>query len=608
VIFVNLPSVKSSQFIDAGTGHRWLQWATILFWLSFTLMLCAYAFKPIFDPDFWWHLKSGQAMLQQGSLLHSDPFSLIADGNTSLRETLILKGYWLWQICVYLSYQWLGFKGIGLFNLVVAAVLGVVIVQQFYQRKISSALAALLTSGGFLVFTLTYQLERPQVISFVFCALLLALLHNFERTGRFDWRLPALMLLWANMHGGFIVGDILLGLFTLGALLEYRSQPQVLKHAALWIGLALLASLANPNGGLAIYAVFKFYNSQLMSGVAEYRSTWVNFSAGGRFVVILWILIGLYWLGVVFSRWRYWPELLVALFLSWFALAHMRNMGLYVPAMLPATGRVLHLSLQRFPSPRRGVAWISLVLVLSGAGLMLSSAAQNWQIRQESGSVQQAYPEKAIEFLQTTGLKGRMFNDYEYGGYLLWKLAPDIKVFIDGRGMDPQIFNDYGKIKSASKKAVNGRKEYEVLLEKYRIDYVIQQVYQGDGSLQPLMNALLAKPDWVPIYQDNFVYILSRRDPKNAEVIDRYQMNKSEFKTRLLLLFSYLVRQFPHEVGYKIARAGILTSRGNLKEAQQQIYEIRVLAPNEKALVPLQRDLIELMGKKPNSQPDAAQN
>ena len=594
---MNLPSVKSSQFIDAGTGHRWLQWATILFWLSFTLMLCAYAFKPIFDPDFWWHLKSGQAMLQQGSLLHSDPFSLIADGNTSLRETLILKGYWLWQICVYLSYQWLGFKGIGLFNLVVAAVLGGVIVQQFYQRKISSALAALLTSGGFLVFTLTYQLERPQVISFVFCALLLALLHNFERTGRFDWRLPALMLLWANMHGGFIVGDILLGLFAMGALIEYRSQPQVLKHATLWIGLALLASLANPNGGLALYAVLKFYNSQLMAGVAEYRSTWDKFASGSHYIAVLWLLMCFYWLGVCFSRRRYWPELLVALFLSWFALAHMRNVGLYLPAMLPATGRVLSLSMRHLPSPRRAFCWVSLFIVLSGAGFMLWSAGEFWQVRQETGAVEKAYPQKAIDFLLSSGLTGNMFNDYEYGGYLLWRLAPDIKVFIDGRGMDPEIFSDYDKINSASSLRSNGKQEYQLFLEKYQIDYVVQQVYRGDGSVQPLMKALLTQSQWQPIYQDNFVYILARATVQNSAVIERYQMSKAEFKTRMLLLFSYLSRQSPQELGYQVARAGLLIYMGDVEAAQQQIDQIKALAPNEKALPQLKRDLFLLMGR-----------
>ncbi|MDF1581489.1 MAG: hypothetical protein P1P74_12045 [Desulfuromonadales bacterium] len=574
---------------------RWYRLVILMFWVSFAALLCSYAFLPLFDPDFWWHLKAGQTMIEQKGLLQQDPFAFAHGGDTTARTTFILKGYWLWQITAAGLYNLLGFNGVSLFNLMVAALLGLPVYYRFQRQKIDPLIAVLLICGGFLLLTHSFQLERPQTISFVFIALLLALLTRFEQNERLDWKLPLLMMLWANFHGGFLVGDIVLVLFAGGAVIQYRRQIATVKHVLLWTMTGVAASLLSPTGWLAFIS-FKHYNSSLLQNVIEYQSTLQGFEAGGYSVTILWVLIALYFAGVLLSRRVYWPEFLVAIFLSWFSFMHMRNIGLFVPAMLPVIGSVMQRAFSNWLPPRHSYVLRSLAL-LTGAGFLVWITTGFVERRIDQGAVRQVYPEQVISFLENSELQGHMFNDYEYGGYLLWRLAPRIKVFIDGRGLGEDVFADYRKIKSASQTRIDGRPEFDSLLSKYQVDFVVQQVYQGDGSIQPLMTELLQRDEWVPIYQDNLVYVLCRQTDKNAATIERYRIEKNEFKLRMSLLFNYLIRQSPGEVGYKIAHAGMSLYLGNLEQAREQIEQIRLLSPDEPALVRLKRDYNMLLGR-----------
>lgn len=563
---------------------------------SFVFFLFNYGIRPIYDPDFWWHLKTGEVMIQNGGLLQLDPFTFSDDGVLSNREALILKGYWLWEITAYGLYSLFGFNGIFLINLLSVGAMASVVFQEMRRQQVGSALAVFLLTLGFVLTSLTYQLERPQVVSFLFAAILLALLARVRDGGQFGWTLPLLMILWANLHGGFVVGDLILLCFAGGAALEYRQNLTRLRHILLWIGIGIGASLLNPNGALAFGELITFQNSALMKGVGEYQSTWVMFSNGKLSMVALWLLIALYGFGFWNARRHYWPDLIVGLFLAVFSFSYTRNIGFFSVAMLPAVGFYLQTGAQRrqwqIPSS------IPFLVLCTCAGILLWLSSLLWQGRQGAWPLKSVYPEAAITFIESSNLQGRMFNSYENGGYLLWRLAPQIKVFIDGRGLDPRVYDDWIKISSASTTWVKGRREYEDLLAHYKIDYVIQPIYDNDGNLQPLMQSLLNKPEWAPIYLDTFVYILARLTPENAETISTYRIDKNEFKTQLLLIYSYLCQSSPQEVGFKVARAGLLLYLSMYDEANAQIEEIKALSPNDQSLPQLQRDLALLLGRR----------
>lgn len=588
-----LSSGESNMLTNTEKMEQKFAW---VFWGSFALFLACYAIRPIYDPDFWWHLKTGEFMVQNRGLLQFDPFTFTGDGVVSSREALILKGYWLWQLAVYSLYALIGFNGIFLLSLVTVFAMAGVVAQQMHRRQVGLPIIALLMTFGFFLLNTTYAFERPQVVSFLFAGILLGLLDRVRSGGKLGWSLPLLMMVWANFHSGFVVGDIIMVCFAVGAFIEFRQDAARLRHLFTWIALGLGASLLNPNGALVLIELFSFHNSALMAGVSEYRSTWVIFQNGLRAVSILWLLIVLYGIGLWSARRLYWPDLVVAIFLAYFSCAYARNIGFFAVGMLPAIGFYLQEGLRRrqWQLP----AFLSLLLLSLCTVLLLWISYGLGKARLESGPVKLIYPENAVSFLRTSGLKGRMFNSYEYGSYLLWQLAPQIKVFIDGRGMDPKVFDDSNKIRWASSSLVDGRREYEVLLDRYAIDYIIQPIYDGDGNIQPLMKGLLGRPEWSPIYLDSMVYILARNTPNNTDVIRAYRIDVNEFKTRLLLIIDYISRTNPNETGYQVARAGMLIYMSQYEEAAAQVEKIRTNAPNTPGLTSLQRELEMLQTKR----------
>lgn len=565
----------------------------------FVAFIFFYATAPITDPDFWWHLKTGEVMAQSGGLLPSDPFNYTSDGVVSNRETMILKGYWLWQLMAYGLYSLLNYNGIFLLNfLTIAAMAGVVILQMRRQR-INYALAIVLLTLGFTLVRSIFPLERPQVVSFLFAAILLALLDRVRDGGRLDWKLPLLMIAWANLHGGFVVGNLILICFAIGATLEFRHDLPRLRQLLLWTAIGIGASLLNPNGPLVFGELFNFYNSDLMTGVSEYESTWTQFRKGTWFVAILWFLIAFYGLGIWRARRLYWPEFLIALFLACFSAAYMRNVGFFAVAMLPSIGFCLQ---QGTGLRLRPIApFFKYSIVFLSAVFLLWRTYDHWQITSKEKIISSFYPEQASRFISSSGLQGRMFNSYNFGGYLIWKLYPQHRVFIDGRGLDPDIYNNWKLMTSASLQEVGGRKEFEVLLDRYEVDYVVQPlVYFGTGRLTPLLKFLMIKADWIPVYIDQQSFILVRNSQKNAGVIERYQLDKRDFNNKAIGFLASLCKSRPAEVINHVALAEMLIFVGRYDEADNRLEVIARQQPDNPNLPSLRNQLDVLKnGKKP---------
>jgi hypothetical protein len=193
-----------------------------------------------------------------------------------------------------------------------------------------------------------------------------------------------------------------------------------------------------------------------------------------------------------------------------------------------------------------------------------------------------------------------MFNSYNFGGYQIWRLYPQHQVFIDTRGLDTDVALDWRLITGASLKEMGGRKEFEVLLDRYGIDYVVQSHHQRDsGRLTPLLKFLLNKPEWIPVYADYQSYILVRNSEKNAAVIDRYRMEKKDFSHKVVGYLKAYCKSYPTEIVYHVALAEMLIYVGRYDEAAQRLAIIANLQPENSSLPSLHNQLDVLKkGKK----------
>lgn len=554
-----------------------------LYGVAFVLFLFFYAIRPIDDPDFWWHLKSGEVMAQSRGLLSSDPFSFAGDGVVSTREALILKGYWLWQITAYGFYALFGFNGIFLLNLLVIGGLAGVAIQQLSRQQVGCLLSVLLLTLGFCLFRNIYPLERPQIISFLLAAILMGFIARVRDGGELGWTLPLLMLCWANLHGGFVVGDLILVCFAAGAIIEYRRDLPRLRRLLLWALAGLGASLLNPNGAMVFSELFTFHNSALMTGTSEYQSSWTQFQGGSRIIITLWILVALYGIGLWNTRRLYWPELLAGLFLAGFSLAYMRNVGFFAVAMLPAIG--FYLQQGKLLQPGAISPGYKYLFVIIATAVLVWQTSAHWPDWRKEWPVSTVLPRESTEFILSSGLQGRMLNTYDSGGYLLWKLYPQHRVFIDGRGLDTDVYRDWKAMTSASLQEVGGRKEFEVLLDRFGIDYVVQPlIHPGSGRLIPLLKFLLIKPEWIPVYVDQQSYILVRNSQINSAVIASYQMSKIDFINKMIDYLLLRSNKWPAVVKYHVGLADMFIYVDRNAEAQERLAVIERLQPDNPVL------------------------
>jgi hypothetical protein len=297
-------------------------------------------------------------------------------------------------------------------------------------------------------------------------------------------------------------------------------------------------------------------------------------------VAILWLLVLLTIGGLAASGRRWWPDILLFGCCGFLSVAYLRNTAFFTIALLPLCGYYLDRSRR---SHEFGGAALS--ITAGGASLlalvvMAFSAVSVWG----KGAplrvvVHPSLPVKAAGFIQTAPLRGNMFNDYEWGGYLLWRLHPGNRVFIDGRVVREPVLDDYVAIARADTALRGGRPAYKALLEDHGVDYIIQPIHQAAGALQPLMKVILNDPGWVPVYLDELACIFLRKAPQNASLVERYAMDRLAFATGLLDICDRLWREHPAEPRYLLAKGELLIYLGRLREAEQALLELQRLEP-----------------------------
>ncbi|MBI4688819.1 MAG: hypothetical protein HY754_00880 [Nitrospirae bacterium] len=266
--------------------------------------------RPIIDSDFFWHLATGRWIVEHRTLPESDPFNYTTPAVISSREHFILTSYWLCQILYYGIYYVSGWNGFIISRFVILGA----IIYFIYKRAgdSDSIIFFSLMTIAMIVFARMYPLERPQVFSFLFFAILLYLLDEMKRNSRAEDQqsssvterqsdratvasadspihrftycsLPLLMLIWANMHPGFIVGQgvIVIYLLTEGLKFFYPSLGPMAKSSYIKFlvsGTAgILVALVNPAGYSAIVEMWHVSELPSMTGNVDHLSTTISF-------------------------------------------------------------------------------------------------------------------------------------------------------------------------------------------------------------------------------------------------------------------------------------------------------------------------------------------
>jgi hypothetical protein len=436
------------------------------------------------DPDTFWHIAAGDWIWSHQSVPVVDPFSF------SMAGTPWTAHEWLAELILAGAYGTLGWSGVVLLS-AAAIALAFAVLAQALLRVLAPRMALPLVGASFYL-AAAHLTARPHALALPIFALWTAELFRARR----ERRAPALtllplMTLWANLHAGFVMGLALAGAFAVEACLEALDRAQRLQALRQWspfvIG-AALASFINPHGiALWLFPLELLSRPFTLSFVGEWHAA--DFSRVGPLELYLLALLAL--LGTLRLRVP-WFRLLLLLGLVHMALSHVRNaelLALLAPLLLMEP--IAAAWPQRIETPQRRALMLPLLLMA-----LVSAAAL---VRGYSNAESAVAPRRALEAAEQAHLSGPVLNDFDFGGYLIFKGVPPL---VDGR-IDlygDTFLRDYAAALEANGEALPR------LLDRYRIAWALLQ------PATPAAAALQHMPGWRRLYGDETA-ILYRREP-----------------------------------------------------------------------------------------------
>ncbi len=409
-----------------------------LFAAIFFLALFALTARNVTDPDFGWHLRTGEYIVTTHSVPEVDSFSFTAPGQPRLVHD------WLTDAAMYLLYR-IGGEGalILFFSLVGALAFGLLYLRcegKPYIAAFVVLLAALAAAPFWGV--------RPQTLSLLFTSIFLYILDRYRRVGagRFVLWLVPLTLLWANCHGSYALGLALIAIYLAGDLVESwlkwngnsTRQSKDTMHLAGVLLLCLATIALNPHGlAFYLYPLQTLNSSAIQTYIQEWQSPDFHALAIQPFALMLVLTLG----ALAISRRR--VGLVDMLLVAGFAYASLRSarqISIWVLVTAPVLSSAILEVLNELPlkrtalwarRPTRGIQLLNVLVLLVIAGAVL---LRIWVVIGEQPRAEREYfPVVAVQQIQSQRFTGPIFNQYEWGGYLIWQLYPSEKVFIDGR-------------------------------------------------------------------------------------------------------------------------------------------------------------------------------
>jgi hypothetical protein len=459
------------------------------------------------DPDSFWHIKVGQWILDHHALPHTDIYSFTRFGQPWISTA------WLSQVLFALAYaQWAWAGPVVLTAIVIAC--SVAIFVHWLNRLGAhleiphSAFLAVLAFGA----SAPHLLTRPHILALpvmvIWGGMLMA---AADRKSSPSWLWLPLMALWANLHGGFVLGLALIGPIALEAVwnVEAPRRPNAklfLRWVLFGIG-ALVASCATPYGWKTLLGATNILNlGKALTVIGEWKPS--NFTS---FSVFEGALLGL--IAIAFSRRIVLspPRILLVLLLTWMALTHVRSvdsfaflMPLVLAKPLGELSRQVGQARQVEPNAGNvtGKAWSSHYVIALATLTIVAVIWASTAIRTSHHGftfAQERMPIAAMDWLEQHKAQ-RIFNGYNFGGYLIWRNVP---VFIDGRA---ELYGETFVMDVTDAVEIRKLDNLTRLLDEYQIDATLLI------ANAPAAQVLDHMKGWKRLYADDIAVVHVRDD------------------------------------------------------------------------------------------------
>lgn len=470
------------------------------------------------ENDIFWQIRMGGEIWTKHYFPIIDHFSFTAEGQVWTLEE------WLTSVVFYLLFHYTGAIGLIIFKAVAISLTFFVFMLLFNRMKVNLYLSFFLLVMSALVNTRGIWMIFPSIIEYLFLITTFYLIEEFRVKKRkyIPYILIFLSIIWVQAHGSFFlltaitgaywVGDIIAGIIKkrfknyepFGGFLECGQRRQLFGVMIV----SLITPFASPNGFWTFIYPFRIAFGKFTSYVSEYQkffNVW-NWNWSDYIQSFVFILMVLLFFSFLISLKKLHPgDFIIGAFFTFLTMSAVRHEAIFALVALYVTCRYLATWFGEY----RGIlkrTYLKDILIII---LIVFSVIyyKTYIIPFGFGFSEDGYPKYEAELINGSGLVGNMFNHYNYGGYLIWKM-PKYKVFVDGRleMYEGQVGQDYQTIDEA-------KPGYKELMDKYKINFAI--IYITDG----ITEKLVGDPDWKYIYNDDQFVLFVKNEPENKEFL-----------------------------------------------------------------------------------------
>lgn len=476
--------------------------------------------KPIaaYSQDLGRHLLTGQIILKTFSVPEQNIFSY------TFPSFPFINHHFLSEVIFYGVYSLFGNNGLQILTLLlITAAFGMVF---FYSaRRYSYFLAAIIS---FLYLGILFERTdiRPELFSYLLLSIFVVILfRNREKFTKLIYLLPLLSLIWVNAHIYFFVGIVLVGLFVIDAFFQ---RKEVFKQLSIVLVLCCIAIVMNPNfidGASYPLRVFGNYGYTieenqtvfLLESLGFQKSS-VGFLKIATFFLFLSLLLNFRKTRVI--------DWLLAITFTYAAFIAVRNLPLFVfVTFIPFAKNIHELSINTVKDISKNYPIIPHIIAICVV-LLLSLQVVHTINNKEVGFGVAPGAERGVDFLTIQNIKGPIFNNFDVGSYLLYRLYPKEKVFIDGR---PEAYpaefitNTYIPMQESME-----------LFKKIDAKYNFQTIFYSHTDMTPwgqkFLSEIVKNKEWKIIYLDDSSIILAKINGVNKNVVNKFGMELSDLK------------------------------------------------------------------------------
>ncbi len=488
---------------------RWLDLPR-LFTLAIFLILLIPAIQPVTDPDFWWHLTTGNWILGHHAVPRHDLYTFTVPDHRWITHE------WLSEIVLAAMFA-TGRLPLVSIVLGLTTAAGFLLVWRAIDRRVNFLIAGLAVALGVAAANPIWG-PRIQMVTFTLTALTYLWIKRFceDERSRALYALPLVMLVWVNLHAGFVIAYVFLGVaFAAELAKKVLARPDALatrrlQQFALIGAASFAAAVINPN----TWNIYLYPLQTQFSGVQQRLIVeWFSPNFQNPQIRIFEGMIFLTLAGLAVARRVELRQFLLLLTGLGLALQSVRQMALFAIVATPALADYAQQAWERFrPTPRTGrrrptnavtFAANGLVLLLVVA-TVLAAVTPSLTQRVDGSRVARDFPVQAADFLKAHPPPGHVLNQYGWGGYLIYRLFPDQPVFIygDAAVAGDQLLQDYAHI-------VFLHSEQRTLLDRYGVNWTIFP------SNDAVTTELRQSQGWFELHTFDKATIMMRDTPQN---------------------------------------------------------------------------------------------